>query len=117
MGVDYDHELSNGWDKWQNLVLTAMRENRDAITHVTELVGTVVTAQAVQDERMTTMSNQIGTVTTLADGTVARVVVLETNDTKRIAVVKGAWVAIGVAASFVAGLAGLGIGVAQLFVG
>jgi hypothetical protein len=25
-GIDFDYELSNGWDKWQNLVLTGMQE-------------------------------------------------------------------------------------------
>lgn len=36
--VDYDHELGNGWGKFENLILAGMKENRDLTLHALGLL-------------------------------------------------------------------------------
>jgi hypothetical protein len=56
MGVDYDYELNNGWDKWQNVVLMGMKEIKDdlKVVHATQTAqGTdiaVIKTQLQKDE-------------------------------------------------------------------
>lgn len=51
MPVDFEHELSNGWGKWQNLVLSALKELKDDGKATHDQVTTLATEFALLKQR------------------------------------------------------------------
>ncbi len=71
MGVDYEYELSNGWDKWQNVVLMGMKEIKDDLkeVHATQtaqgtdiaLIQQSLATQKNYDRRIATLETEAAT--------------------------------------------------------
>lgn len=57
-GIDFDYELSNGWDKWQNLVLTGMKEIKLDNKVLQEQITAVGTRVAVIESKVLTLTDQ-----------------------------------------------------------
>lgn len=98
--IDYEHELSNGWGKWENLVLTALKENAANTKVLDDKLDSVITTQAV-----TTL--QVSEVKSTQEVQGKRLNRLEIAQ----ATIKGGWILLTVLVSGAVGVAGLAIGI------
>lgn len=105
--IDYEHELGNGWDQWQNVVLLGMKEIRDDLKDAKELTAENDKKLAVATEILSRLDKTI-----IEQGN--RLTTVENKTTKKFAFASGAWAAVVVATSALAGIAGLGISLALL---
>ena len=116
-GVNYDYELNNGWDKWQNLVLTAMKENRDAILAMDNKVDDVRLNMATLAERQENVIKQAAAVEALAHATDSRVNAIEVSRSRSMGFAKGAWAIVSIIGASLLSVAGIVIGLISLYAG